>query len=336
MDLATLQQQIQDTPDDWAPWLVLSDWLLERQDPRGQIIALEHQLDTRVLPTRERHALWARLQPLLARRDEWLGELDLPAEATPELRHGFLVGLWVPWHDDLPERLAAWRSARTAQFLASLDLTRSGAGDVAVASLVASPGVAGLRRLRLAMNRLTDRAAAAIAASAPLRDLAELDLSDNEVSATGAAALAGAAWPRLQGIDLGGNPIAEDGVTPLDRAPLRALRNLRLPNAGLRAEAAGRIAENPAFAGVEVLNLQRNMLGDDGGVAIARSAVLRRLRSLDLRRCEVGERTVEALLATDALPALAVVDLRDNFLGQLRASTVAEQLAARGVHAMGA
>ncbi|MEZ4238504.1 MAG: TIGR02996 domain-containing protein [Myxococcota bacterium] len=126
MDLDTLQAALRDDPDDWGAWLVLSDWLLEREDPRGEIIALEHQLDTRTLRTRERHALWARLQPLYAHQDAWLAGLDLPPGATPKWRHGFLVGLWVPWHPDLPNRLARWRAARTGYFLAGSTCPRPG------------------------------------------------------------------------------------------------------------------------------------------------------------------------------------------------------------------
>src|SRR5690348_8797460 len=39
-----LEAQIDARPDDPGPWLVYADWLLERDDPRGKLISLQHQL----------------------------------------------------------------------------------------------------------------------------------------------------------------------------------------------------------------------------------------------------------------------------------------------------
>jgi len=63
-------------PDDAGPRLVLADWLLERGDPRGELIQLQHRLG-------QRHdaSLAERAAALLAAHEaDWIAPLSAPVE----------------------------------------------------------------------------------------------------------------------------------------------------------------------------------------------------------------------------------------------------------------
>src|SRR5262249_37183185 len=98
------------SPSDDGPRSVYADWLLERNDPRGEFIALQLASESRQLTKKER----ARQQELLvAHRREWLGPL-----ATLPIRIGFDRGFpcWFDWHEDLePPDDPRWSTCESAQ-----------------------------------------------------------------------------------------------------------------------------------------------------------------------------------------------------------------------------
>src|ERR1043165_4092328 len=69
-------REIKDRPDDDTPRLVLADWLQDRGDPRGELIALDIER-CRLREGDPRHAeLWQRERRLLCEHSfDWLGPL---------------------------------------------------------------------------------------------------------------------------------------------------------------------------------------------------------------------------------------------------------------------
>ena len=69
-----------------------------------------------------------------------------------------------------------------------------------------------------------------------------------------------------------------------------------------------------AGAGLEELDLTKNLVGDAGARALAESPNLNRLRRLNLNENHIGEEGAEALAASSRLPALAELGLSHNAL----------------------
>src|SRR5436309_1145138 len=83
-------------PDDDTPRLVYADWLTDRDDPRGEFIALQCLLARTEEADPRRPSLEARERQLLVRHQEqWLGALR-PLLSRWVFRRGFLDGVAVP------------------------------------------------------------------------------------------------------------------------------------------------------------------------------------------------------------------------------------------------
>jgi uncharacterized protein (TIGR02996 family) len=180
-------------PDDDAPRLVYADWLIERGEAVGELIALQCRLGTR--PSAE---IAARVEQL--RRDlqpVWLDPLLAIAPGGYELRRGFVehAELFVAARtlgeqlEQLFSRAPLLRSigmpgatahAITAAMarVTSLALHELGSdNDDNAAAIAASPHLSRLRRLEITNGRLDDRTVAAFCGCpAPLEHL-RLDAS---------------------------------------------------------------------------------------------------------------------------------------------------------------
>ncbi len=73
---------------------------------------------------------------------------------------------------------------------------------------------------------------------------------------------------------------------------------------------------HPAISEVETLDLRKNMIGDLGLEAIAKSAQLKNLRKLDLRNNQISRIGLEALAKSKTLTQIEEIDLRVNKLGR--------------------
>ncbi len=190
---AALIEAIVAAPDDDAPRLVYADWLIERGEAMGELIALQCRLATR--PTAE---IAARVEQL--RHDlqpVWLDPLLAIAPGGYELRRGFVehAELFVAART-LGERLeqvfshapllrsigmpgaAAHAIPAAMARVTSLALHELGAdNDDNAAWIAASPHLSRLRRLEITNGRLDDRTVAAFCGCpAPLEHL-RLDAS---------------------------------------------------------------------------------------------------------------------------------------------------------------
>jgi uncharacterized protein (TIGR02996 family) len=231
-----LTAAVRANPDDWAAQLVFADWLIERGDVRGRLIAWEHALATRALSADERAAVQRQIHTLeAAHREEWLAWLTLPASARLEWRCGFLIGVQLRWN------------ART---LAALD------------RLVAHPVARLIKRLDLSRSHIDAAAASALAASDSLRSFTELRLPFNDIGCDGARALAGSdSLGSLATLDLGYNRIGDEGVRALAGGNLRSLTRLNLRNNGIGDDGARALAASETLSSLTELNLVGNALG---------------------------------------------------------------------------
>jgi uncharacterized protein (TIGR02996 family) len=158
---ADLIAAIAAAPDDDAPRLVYADWLQARDDPRGELIALECRLAAGADP-----ALSARADELRAAHlAAWLAPLyAIVPEAGFELRRGLVEHAALHRDDDLEVHGAA--------LLEAAPLLRSVA--IRGATLALPPGEAFARLEVLTLNEASQLGAAPIAAFAASPTLARL------------------------------------------------------------------------------------------------------------------------------------------------------------------
>ena len=201
--LATIREE----PDDDTPRLVFADWLEEHNDPRGEFIRLQCELNRWVPDVDRRSALQNRERELLREhRKKWLGSLA----NLPESRCRFDRGLiafssngamplrWNPWIQSLHFRLRESTTQPISQYLtpsrlkhlSRLDVTCSQLPLQGIASRVLDkPASLGVQHLRVANNR-------------PLR-------------AGMLPTLPGWPWPQLRTLDFEGSIIGLDTTKSL-------------------------------------------------------------------------------------------------------------------------
>ncbi|MEM6925453.1 MAG: TIGR02996 domain-containing protein [Myxococcota bacterium] len=165
-----------------------------------------------------------------------------------------------------------------------------------------------LRSLDVAETKLGDSGVVELADAPAFRSIERLYLRSNRFGRGGAAALA--KLTRLTRLNLASNPLGPGGGAVLAAAPWSTLESLSLFDNRLGDEGAvalGRTARWPALA---TLQLAKNDLGDVGARALARTHLP--LRSLSLWANRIEGPGARALLDSSALDDLVSLDLRDN------------------------
>lgn len=263
------------SPDDDAPRLVYADWLQERGDPRGELIAIQVEL---AVMRRDPSGDWARpahAQARIARENALLRE-HLATWARPYHPIGEAPGSGPPALQFDRGFVHAVRSRAEAFIDRAFVLferepvVRATIRDVRASAsrlLAAVPELERLRTLFLE-GTLTDDDAAAIASSRHSVSLVEL------------------------------------GFLPAGPPPSAGTR---IGDGGARA-----LAESPHLARLERLLLPSARIGDDGALALAASRSLPRLGHLDLRGNAVGDGGLRALASSATLPPDLVVYAAGN------------------------
>jgi uncharacterized protein (TIGR02996 family) len=130
-------------PDDPAPYLVYSDWLIEQGDPRGELIAIDH----RGLIA-ERRALIAQHPSLVGNIEDW---------GLAEWKYGFVAKLAIAagYYDreradlDVKEMLRSMLAHPSCRLLRSLEVGELWGGTEARVVLEVLPPLPLLKEIRL-------------------------------------------------------------------------------------------------------------------------------------------------------------------------------------------
>jgi uncharacterized protein (TIGR02996 family) len=309
--LLALREGLAQEPLDWASWLVYSDWLLERGDARGELIVIEHKLDTARLSRDERHQLVMRRVALYREHEQrWIAGLEVPRDAYPRWRHGFIAGLICSWNPANAAFLRRLRSHPTGRLLSLLDLAQTRMRDAEVAELASQP-LGTVTWLRLPDNQIGPAGAEAFARSLG-PGLLRLELARNALGPAGVSALLGApGLCTLSSLDLSGTGLGVEGERALAAAPqaLGSLRSLQLCSNKLDAVA---LADAELLEPLLALDLSRNAIGDEGAASLASCERLRGLRRLDLSSNQIGDTGAWALVHAPALRSLTELRLGDN------------------------
>ena len=172
--------------------------------------------------------------------------------------------------------------------IVEIDWSRSNTVDRDLAK-IADPG--GLKRLNLALTRITDKGLNQLAG---FLQLEELDLSGTVVTDDGLEALA--TLTKLRKLSL-----ARGAVTGTGFQGLKSLRELRIPNAGITDAGMTGLVN---LQQLEVLYLSRNQVSDAG---FSHLSGLPRLRELRIAGTKV---TSASLPLITSIKSLQVLDLR--------------------------
>lgn len=286
-DLQALEARLREEPDDWGSWLVYADWLSDRGDARGEIIALSYRLaqtGPAALRGPERSAVTDRIQEITRQNDPvWRKGLVSTKRTKFEWRFGFLSEVSMPIRTaSARKKLARLLTHPSARLLRALDASQQdiypsdlepllGEGLLAPfseirlawnrlgskgAQILAKQSLPLLRGLDLWGNNLGDMGAAALASGGVLSPIRALNLRNNGIGPAGAVALAGARMPALERLALYDNPIDADGVEALvSSRTLVALRDIQIGFNDVSAEGwrhlvafrAAKSAERPVF-----------------------------------------------------------------------------------------
>ena len=91
---------------------------------------------------------------------------------------------------------------------------------------------------------------------------------------------------------------------------------LQMPKMEISAIECIYLCQHTAIKDIEVLDLRKNFIGDEGVEAIALSPLLSKLRNLDLRNNGITRLGVKILAESKVLKCIEKVDLRLNKLGK--------------------
>ncbi len=320
-----LEAAIRASPDQVKPYLVYADWLQSRGNPRGELIVVQHQrqtADTPELASRERDLLaklavmpgggadreievtWRLgfMRSLRVARDSWDSEVDVGATlqqllSQPSARHleAITVGLC-----DEPGDGSLQAAIDVLRELAPTSVRELFLGDFEYPDLsdISNVQVGSLEGLGAALpqlERLRLRGGSAELGTLNFPKLREFVFETGGLSAASIESVCHASWPLLERLDLwfgDENYGAEgdvDAIAPLlEGRGTPALTHLGLVNSGF--------------------------IGDHLDV-LARSAVLPRLRSLDLSLGTLDDTAAQTLRRlAERFRHLQTLDLRHNYL----------------------
>jgi uncharacterized protein (TIGR02996 family) len=304
------------------PYLVYADWLLDRGDPRGEWIMLEHrgdrekadahrvafeaQVDRRIKPT------WKLGFIDSARVDEWDDQNGEPPlsrafrnflrlSSSALLRELVFARCNGPdgtiGYDDLFDVLAEERAPALHSLVAG-DFVYPDECEISWATI---GDLSRLGRSTPNLRSLVLQGGAVTLGEIDLPELREFELRTGTISTITIQSITGARWPKLErlviwfGQDTYGAEGGVDDLAPILRAEgLPNLKHLGLMNAEFTDELAIALEQAPILKQLESLSLAMGTLSDEGAAALAR-APLEGLKRLDVSECFLTHAGVERL-----------------------------------------
>jgi uncharacterized protein (TIGR02996 family) len=284
------------SPDDDAPRLVYADWLIERGDPRGELIRLQCERQGEAL----RHELWQTVA----------GELA-PWTSEDGIRRGFVESLAIPMGE-----LAARGAAILATHpIRELRFTDARFTHVELAAAVSAGPLVHLRALHVGAPSTDPRgpndAPLAVLARGPLTELRRLHLEQVGASAHDWAHLTSTLdAPELEEVhleDVRASAAAYAGLADGDRFP-RLRRIVERVYVCLDDRCQPRLAEAfealAARPGFERLAVARHALSDEALAPFFAPGAAARLRTLVAIDSQLTDSSATAMAASPHLAAL--------------------------------
>jgi uncharacterized protein (TIGR02996 family) len=274
-------------PDATAPRLILADFLHEKGEPRGELIAVQCQLAGLASNDERKRA------PLEAREKELLkkhGAAWSPKNGKLRFERGF-ADMWKTTGKEFAKQAAAVFAREPIRFL---DLSQHDASDplpYGTLDALRRPELAKLRRLQLRRLRLTVGEFAKVTSCPHLANLRELDVSYI--------------------------PMSMGAVRSLTQQPtFTKLEVLQLVGSKIDARLPGLLAKAPYASTLQSLDLTKSKIGDEGVIALAATKELSGLRSLGLSSCNLGAPAIIAIVESEALANLRKLGLEGHALAQ--------------------
>lgn len=329
------EKAIIESPDDSGAYAVYSDWLTDREDPRGEFIRIQLELEDPKLSFRRRIDLEQQERSALAKHARaWLGEL------TP-----FLV--------DQKEALRqpGWpRGARCFEYRFArglLECVQMRLYSRTLAQALGQSHLASLLRELLIdqLEPVSDRNAASSGESygsevvSALKDAQfdnlrcfRLGSEDHRVCqarGTGVVELLHQ-MPRLENLHLAATDVDAEKLFTMELPTLRSLTIYHLHHYPIEL-----LAENSSLTNLESLHLipqEGCTLNEEIVATIAQSAYLRNLTRLRLWRSQMGERGIAEIVESGLLSRLEELDLTHGSVSDVEAQMLAESPDMRSLH----
>jgi uncharacterized protein (TIGR02996 family) len=283
-------------PNDDGPRLIYADWLEDHgQAERAELIRVQCELARLTEDgTLRREKLQARERALLLTHEEKWTEPFAGLGATCWFRRGLVGGMSIPAAVFLRHAKVLFRSAPLREvFLLEAEGT--------TARLAECPQLGRLTGLALHRSQIGDAGLRELLGSPYLSRLRRLGLSRTSIGSGGLNALLARSQglPELIDLDLAGN--------------------------GLGAAEMGALAASHLLGRLRRLILSNCLgsVGDQACEALAGSPDLRHLSVLDLNRCGITDRGVQALFASASLTGLTDLCLTGNAITAAGAETIA-------------
>lgn len=306
-------------PGDLSTLRVLSDALLERNDPWGEAIRLSLDLE-HTFPGEDAYRLGHRRLFRLQQRygGQWRRRVRTQSPTVP--MPGFFRGIPSRLHLHDPQlallndgpvavlscsgtpALAEWEHRSG---LIELELSDTAQSD---AETVLSSGLTSLTSLSMTWKGDTTLELLAGAKCTPQLTRLRFQASETYLTPPQLERLMKLPLPKLTNFELHGLELGQPGAERLAAMPW-SLERLILAGANLGVKGTIALAGSKALASVRELCLARNTMGPAGAKALATSAHLQQLVSLDLSSTASGAKTLLAFFEALSLPALKALRL---------------------------
>ncbi|MBS1123555.1 MAG: hypothetical protein H6Q90_5783 [Deltaproteobacteria bacterium] len=258
-------------PDDDAPRLVYADWLVERADPRGELIIVQCEL-ARLGGKGKRAELKHREAELLRKhKKDWVGRFG-----GQKIQHGSTKQVWTrvnPTRWMFERGFVTWCSMKGADFarnaaaiLEAEPLQRAHLTDRNLTDVAAAKGIEKLRGLDLRRVRLKEYGIDGLCEGTRFRGLEVLGLLRCGLGTKGMKRFAERADPRrmpsLHTLELRANRLGDPGAVALAGARiLTGIRTLDLTGNRIGPAGAKALAASPYLDNLEQLYTALNSLG---------------------------------------------------------------------------
>lgn len=338
-------------PDDDGARVVYGDWLVEQGNPRGELVQVQARLamstttpaERRKLRTAENKLLKAQMPEIIApivaigerhrklhkKTVEQAFWVEVTSQVKVELVRGFIDFVRAPatilfYIDELFE---------IAPLLTRLEIVAEPPVSLPPAIewevFSSSRHIQRLRALRINVNFTGDDGARKLAMCSQLSNLEELEVagsrawegmgmaSEHELTVAGARALAASPYlNKLKKLTLEDSHLRSEGaVALLSGSGLAALEELNVANNNCEGGVFSLVARAPNAPNLRRLTLRNADQDIESLKDFASSKSLSRLQFLDIEKCGLGPKGIEAFLDAFRLESLTDLVIASNSLG---------------------